>query len=144
MISGSWARLPGAHRQGGLIPRQETREDGQFAVGAQVDLAAGFIKPGPEDIETNAGPLVSWRREPAARLKEMPRGRPRAPVFTGQGQPLVSIRQGLASAGRQAVTDHVTCQYPRDTATNNWRLQGQDYFRIMAATGHHTMERCKR
>ncbi len=24
----------------------------------------------------------------------------------------------------------------RHTAINNWRLQGHDYFRIMAATGH--------
>jgi hypothetical protein len=26
-----------------------------------------------------------------------------------------------------------------DTRLNNWRLQGYDYFRIMAATGHKTM-----
>jgi len=27
----------------------------------------------------------------------------------------------------------------RHTAINNWRLQGHDYFRIMAASGHQTM-----
>jgi hypothetical protein len=27
---------------------------------------------------------------------------------------------------------------------HNWRLQGQDYFRIMAATGHKTMTVFKR
>ena len=27
----------------------------------------------------------------------------------------------------------------RHTAINNWRLQGHDYFRIMAATGHKTL-----
>ena len=32
----------------------------------------------------------------------------------------------------------------RHTAINNWRLQGHDYFRIMAATGHKTMTVFKR
>jgi hypothetical protein len=32
----------------------------------------------------------------------------------------------------------------RHTAINNWRLQGHDYFRIMAATGHKTMAVFKR
>ena len=32
----------------------------------------------------------------------------------------------------------------RYTAINNWRQAGHDYFRIMAATGHKTMEVFKR
>jgi len=32
----------------------------------------------------------------------------------------------------------------RYTAINNWRLQGHDYFRIMAATGHKTLNVFKR
>jgi hypothetical protein len=32
----------------------------------------------------------------------------------------------------------------RQTAINNWRLQGHDYFRIMAATGHKTLKWFKR
>ncbi len=32
----------------------------------------------------------------------------------------------------------------RHTAINNWRLQGHDYFRIMAATGPKTLEVFKR
>jgi hypothetical protein len=32
----------------------------------------------------------------------------------------------------------------RPTAINNWRLQGHDYFRIMAVTGHKTMNVFKR
>ena len=30
------------------------------------------------------------------------------------------------------------------TCINNWRLQGHDFFRIMAASGHRTMEIFKR
>jgi hypothetical protein len=32
----------------------------------------------------------------------------------------------------------------RPTAINNWRLQGHDYFRIIAASGHKTMNIFKR
>ena len=32
----------------------------------------------------------------------------------------------------------------RHTAINNWRLQGHDFFRIMAASGHKTMSVFKR
>jgi hypothetical protein len=32
----------------------------------------------------------------------------------------------------------------RHTCINNWRLQGHDFFRIMAASGHRTMEVFKR
>ena len=32
----------------------------------------------------------------------------------------------------------------KPAAVNNWRLQGQDYFRIMAASGHKTMHVFKR
>ena len=32
----------------------------------------------------------------------------------------------------------------RHTCINNWRLQGHDFFRIMAASGHKTMEVFKR
>lgn len=32
----------------------------------------------------------------------------------------------------------------RHTAINNWRLQGHDYYRIMAASGHKTMHVFKR
>ncbi len=32
----------------------------------------------------------------------------------------------------------------RHTAINNWRLQGHDFFRIMAASGHKTMNVFKR
>ena len=47
---------------------------------------------------------------------------------------------GLQGAGIEEFTFHDL----RHTAINNWRLQGHDYFRIMAATGHKTMSVFKR
>jgi hypothetical protein len=42
----------------------------------------------------------------------------------------------LAGAWRKAGKDHFTFHDWRQTPGNNWWLQGHDYFRIMAATGH--------
>ena len=49
-----------------------------------------------------------------------------------------TIRGG--PGGKENFTSHDL----RPTAINNWRLQGNDYFRIMAATGHQTMTVFKR
>jgi integrase len=45
---------------------------------------------------------------------------------------------------KQAGIEGFTFHDLRHTAINNWRLQGHDYFRIMAASGHKTMSVFKR
>jgi len=50
----------------------------------------------------------------------------------------------FATACSQAGIEDFTFHDLRHTAINNWRLQGHDYFRIMAATGHKTMTVFKR
>lgn len=45
---------------------------------------------------------------------------------------------------KQAGIEDFTFQDLRHPAINNWRLQGHDYFRIMAASGHKTMSTFKR
>jgi hypothetical protein len=50
----------------------------------------------------------------------------------------------LAGAWRKVGMDYFTFQAWRPTARNNWWLQGHDYFRIMAATGHKTRTVFKR
>jgi integrase len=47
-------------------------------------------------------------------------------------------------ACKEAGIDNFTFHDLRHTAINNWRLQGNDYFRIMAVSGHKTMEVFKR
>jgi integrase len=51
---------------------------------------------------------------------------------------------GLGKACKRAGIEDFTFHDLRHTAINNWRLQGHDYFRIMAASGHKTMSVFKR
>ena len=59
----------------------------------------------------------------------------------GKSEPL---RRGFNAACKRAGIEDFTFHDLRHTAINNWRLQGHDYFRIMAATGHKTMTVFKR
>ena len=52
--------------------------------------------------------------------------------------------QVVGTACKRAGIEDFTFHDLRHTAINNWRLQGHDYFRIMAATGHKTMTVFKR
>jgi len=89
-------------------------------------------------------PLVSWRRG-SGRLAQYV-----APGTTGgrgvhpHGKPIQSIREVFEAACSPAEIEGFTFHDLRHTAINNWRLQGHDYFRIMAATGHKTLKVCKR
>ncbi len=110
----------------------------------QVDLKEGFIRLRPQDCKTNEGRLVPLNREIVEVLKAMIRGLPGAKVFTRNGNPIKSIREVFEATCRRSEIEGFTFHDLRHTAINNWRLQGHDYFRIMAATGHKTMNVFKR
>jgi integrase/recombinase XerD len=77
-------------------------------------------------------------------FKAMPRGLPGVRVFTRNGLPIKYIREIFGAACRKAEIEEFTFHDLGHTAINNWRLQGHDYFRIMAVTGHKTMNVFKR
>jgi integrase len=54
------------------------------------------------------------------------------------------MKRSFATACQRAGIEDFTFHDLRHTAINNWRLQGHDYFRIMAASGHKTMNVFKR
>ena len=110
----------------------------------QVDLKEEFIRLNPEDTKTQDSRLVPLNRELLEMLRAMPRGLPTVEVFTFRGKSIGSIWRGLRAACQKAGIDNFTFHDLRHTAINNWRLQGHDYFRIMAATGHKTMGVFKR
>jgi integrase len=110
----------------------------------QVDLKAGFIKLTHQDTKTKEGRLVPLNQELMQMFKAMPRGLPGVKVFTRWGKPVLSIRESFTRACRKSGVEGLTFHDLRHTAINNWRLQGHDYFRIMAATGHKTMTVFKR
>jgi integrase len=110
----------------------------------QVDVKEGFIKLEAGDTKTSAPRLVPLTRELVEMFKAMPRGLPGVKVFTRNGDPIKSIREVFEAAYRRAGIEGFTFHDLRHTAINNWRLQGHDYFRIMAATCHKTMTVFKR
>ncbi|OPX19998.1 MAG: hypothetical protein BZ151_06210 [Desulfobacca sp. 4484_104] len=110
----------------------------------QVDLKDGFIKLRPEDCKTNEGRYVPLTPELIAMFKDMVRGLPGVKVFTYKGRSVASIKKSFITACKRAGLNDFTFHDLRHTAINNWRLQGHDYFRIMAATGHKTMSVFKR
>lgn len=110
----------------------------------QVDLREGFIRLQPEDTKTKAPRLVPLNRELAEMFQVRPRGLPGVKVFTYATRSIGSIKKGFTTACKNAGIKDFTFHDLRHTAINNWRLQGNDYFRIMAATGHKTMSVFKR
>jgi len=110
----------------------------------QVDLKEGFVKLRAEDTKTNQGRLVPLTRELVEMFNAMPRGFPQAPVFTYKGRSLAEMKRSFATACKQAGIEDFTFHDLRHTAINNWRMQGHDYFRIMAASGHRTLSVFKR
>ena len=77
-------------------------------------------------------------------FKAMPRGLPGVQVFIYQGKSGSCIKMSLVTACKRAGIESFCFHDLRPTAINNWRQAGHDYFRIMAATGHKTMEVFKR
>ena len=61
-------------------------------------------------------------------------------VFTYQGRPIGSIQRAFETACRQVWLTGATFHDLRHTFVTNMRRAGVDYFRIMAITGHRTME----
>jgi integrase len=110
----------------------------------QVDLKEGFIRLRPEDTKTNEGRLVPLNHKLVEMFWAMPRGLPGVPVFTYQGKFVEAVRRSFTTACKKAGIEDFTFHDLRHTAINNWRVQGHDYFKIMAASGHKTMSVFKR
>ncbi len=104
----------------------------------QIDLKEGFIKLRAEDTKTGEGRNVPLNWELVSMLRAIRRGLPlpQVKVFTYAGRSVGSIKRAFAAAIKKAGIEDFTFHDLRHTAINNWRLQGHDYFRIMAATGH--------
>ena len=57
---------------------------------------------------------------------------------------MAEMTRSFVTVCKRAGIEDFTFHDLRYTAINNWRLQGHDYFRIMAASGHKTMSVFKR
>jgi integrase len=110
----------------------------------QVDLNKGFIHLLPEDTKTQEGRSIPLNRELIEMFKSMPRGLPGVKVFSYKGKSVSCLKKSFTTACKKAGIENFCFHDFRHTAINNWRLQGHDFIRIMAASGHRTLEVFKR
>jgi integrase len=109
----------------------------------RIDFKNGVVRLLPEDTKTSEGRIIPLHPELISMLHSIPRtinGR----VFSMNGNPLSDIKKSFRAACKRAGIADMTFHDLRHTCINNWRLQGHDFFRIMAASGHKTMEVFKR
>jgi len=109
----------------------------------RIDLENGFIRLQPEDTKTDEGRIIPLHKEVIKMLQTMPRDI-HGWVFTYNGKRLLRIDRSFKTACKAADIEGFTFHDLRHTAINNWRLQGHDFFRIMATNGHKTMSVFKR
>jgi integrase len=109
----------------------------------KVDLASGVIRLKPEDTKSNEGRIIPLSPEIIEMLKDMP-STIHGKVFTMNGKPIGDIKTSFVNACKNAKIENFTFHDLRHTCINNWRLGNHDFFRIMAASGHKTMEVFKR
>ncbi len=112
----------------------------------RVDLKEDFIRLRPEDTKTREGrniPLDPAVRS-ALRMCLLKGSREHDYVFSSNGKPIGNIRKAFASACKKARIKDFLFHDFRHTWITNKRREGHDYFKIMAASGHRTMEVFKR
>jgi hypothetical protein len=77
-------------------------------------------------------------------LSRVPRGIRSSRVFLWRGKPMNDVKKAFKTACTKAGLNDFTFHDLRHCAINNLRLAGNDYFKIMAISGHKTMNVFKR
>jgi len=109
----------------------------------KVKLNESLIYLEEEDTKTEEKRFVPICEELKSMLESLPRHQSNR-VFTYNDTPLNSLRNSFKTALKKAQIEGFIFHDFRHTRINNWRLEGHDYFRIMAASGHKTMSTFKR
>jgi integrase len=115
----------------------------------RVDLKAGVIRLRPEDTKTQEGRIIPLTKELTQVFQQSTiyltlDGNRMPYVFTYGGKRIGAIRRAFETACQRAGISGVVFHDLRHTFVTNMRRAGVDYFRIMAITGHRTMDVFKR
>jgi integrase len=113
-------------------------------VWGEVDLATGFIRLPPERTKTKKARAIPIHPRVLEMLKSLPRGLHTDRVFLLDGKPLAGLKRSYKTACNNAGLADFTFHDLRHCAINNLRLAGNDFFEIMAMSGHSTMSVFKR
>jgi integrase len=110
----------------------------------EVDLQKGFIRLRGDRTKTGVGRSIPIHPRVKDELSRLPRGIKSARVFLRRGKPFGDCKKSFAAACTRAGIKDFTFHDLRHCAINNLRLAGNDFFRIMALSGHKTMSVFKR
>jgi integrase len=115
---------------------------------SRIDLKDGFIRLKREDTKTGEARSIPIDFELMEVLRNVLKVRPLNcdRVFHRNGKPINgdNIRWAHERACKRANIQNFTFHDFRHTCINNWRREGHDYFKIMAASGHKTVSVFKR
>ncbi len=115
---------------------------------SRIDLKEGFIRLRPEDTKTGYGRSIPIHPELMEVLQKVLKVRPLNldRIFHRNGNPIkeTTIREAHEATCKKAGIENFRFHDFRHICINNWRRQGHDYFKIMAASGHKTMSVFKR
>lgn len=110
----------------------------------EIDMKEGFIELSAGRTKTAKARSIPIHDNLKEVLKTIPRGLHTNRVFLYDGKPIDSVKTAFAAACRRAEIADFCFHDLRRTAINNLRLAGNDYFRIMAVSGHKTTSVFKR
>jgi len=110
----------------------------------EVDLKKGFIRLPAERTKTDSPRTIPLHPEVRTTLERLPRGLHTDRVFLRFGQPFDEIKHSFQSACEKAKIENFTFHDLRHCALNNLRKAGNDFFQIMALSGHKTISVFKR
>jgi integrase len=110
----------------------------------EVDLKKGFIRLPAERTKTDSPRTIPLHPDVRATLEKLPRGLHTDRVFLRHGQPFDEIKHSFQSACEKAKIENFCFHDLRHCALNNLRKAGNDFFQIMALSGHRTISVFKR
>ena len=104
----------------------------------EVDMNKGFIRLPSERTKTNSSRSIPIHPEVRDTLEKLPKDSSIERVFLRRGKPFDRIKHSFQSACKKAKIENFTFHDLRHCAINNLRKAGNDYFKIMAISGHKT------
>jgi len=110
----------------------------------EVDLKKDFIRLSAERTKTEIQRNIPIHPAVKAMLEGLPRGLHTDRVFLMDGKPFNEFRRSFKTACHRAGLKDFTFHDLRHCALNNLRKEGNDFFQIMALSGHKTMACFKR
>ncbi len=110
----------------------------------EVDLQNRFIRLKGDRTKTGVARSVPLHPRVWETLSHLPRAIRSSRVFLWRGKPVDDVKKAFKAACTRAGLNDFTFHDLRHCAINNLRLAGNDYFKIMAISGHRTMNVFKR